>query len=188
MKRLKAVAAAALACVTMLSFTGCGGVKLIDDEDVFFDALENAVSIDKDETLHEKNAKLNGDKVEYYIYTGDGDNFYTYIRFKKADDAMDMFDEFYQDFEDVKEDKNFEGSYTMKEGKTSGSVIFNGEAIGDNVIHFFHMNQHFYEDTEIYGGVYVKDNVYIEAYSVNGSKRDKEKITKFLKELGYPKP
>ena len=70
----------------------------------------------------------------------------------------------------------------------SGSVIFNGEAIGDNVIHFFHMNQHFYEDTEIYGGVYVKDNVYIEAYSVNGSKRDKEKITKFLKELGYPKP
>ena len=127
MKRLKAVAAAALACVTMLSFTGCGGVKLIDDEDVFFDALENAVSIDKDETLHEKNAKLNGDKVEYYIYTGDGDNFYTYIRFKKADDAMDMFDEFYQDFEDVKEDKNFEGSYTMKEGKTSGSVIFNGK-------------------------------------------------------------
>ena len=188
MKRLKAIAAVALACATLLSFAGCSNFKVIDDEDVFFDALENAVSIDKDETLYDRNTELGGDKVEYYIYTSDGDNFYTYIRYKKADDAMDRFDEVYQDFEEVKSDGNLEGSHTMSERKTRGSIVFNGEVIGDNVIKFFHMNQHFYEDTEIYGGVYVKDNVYIEAYSVNGSKRDKEKITKFLKEIGYPKP
>ena len=188
MKRLKAFAATVLACATLLSFAGCSNFKLIDDEDIFFDALENTVNIEKNETRHEKNSELNGDKVEYYIYTGDGDNFYTYIRYKKADDAMDRFDEVYQDFEEVKDDDNFEGSHSMTELKTRGSIVFNGETIGDNVIHFFHMNQHFFEDTKIYGGVYVKDNVYIEAYSVNGSKRDKEKINKFLKELGLPKP
>lgn len=188
MKKLKSVIATVLACATMVSFTGCGGFKVISDEDTFFDALENAVNIDKDETTHEKNSTLNGDKVEYLISSRDGDNFYTYIRFKKADGAMDMFDEFYEDFEEAKEDKAFEGSSIMTETKTRGSVIFNGEVESDTALSFFHMNQYFFEDSEIYGGVYVNDNVYIEAYSVNGSKRDREKITTFLKELGFPKP
>ena len=188
MKRLKTVTAAVLACATMLAFTGCGGFKVISDEDIFYDALDNAVSIDKDETTYEKNTKLNGDKVEYLIYTKDGDNIYTYIRFKKADDAMDKFDEFYEDFEEAKNDNAFEGSSTMTETKTRGSVIFSGEAEADTALSFFHMNQYFFEDSEIFGGVYVNDNVYIEAYSVNGSKRDREKITRFLNELGFPKP
>ena len=188
MKRLKAVIASVLTCATLLSFTSCSGFKVIDDEDVFFDALDKAAGIDKSDTMHERNYSYNGDKVEYMIYTGDGDNFYTYMRFKKADDAMDMFDDFYQDFEEVKEDEDFEGSSTMTETKTRGSVIFNGEIESDTSLSFFHMNQYFFEDSDIFGGVYVNDNVYIEAYSVNGSKRDKEKITNFLKELGFPKP
>ena len=46
MKRLKAVTAAFLACTTLLSLTGCFGFKVIDDEDVFYDALDNAAKID----------------------------------------------------------------------------------------------------------------------------------------------
>lgn len=188
MKRIKAFAASVLACATMLSFTGCGGFKVIDDEDVFFDVLENAVSVDKDETLHEKNTTMNGDKIEYLIYDVEGDNFYTYIRFKKEDDAMDFFDEIYQDFEEINDDKEYDGSHTASLTKTRGYLVFNGEVSAENSMHFYHMNQYFFDDTEIYGGVYVNQNVYIEVYSVNGSKRDKEKITKFLKELGFPKP
>ena len=188
MKRLKAVIASVLACATLLSFTGCSSFKVIDDEDVFYDALEDAAGIKKSDTLHEKNYTYNGDKVEYLIYTGDGDNFYLYMRFKKADDAMDEFDEFYQAFDEVKKDDEFEGNSTMLESKKRGMVVFNGEIESDNALSFYHMNQYFFEDSELYGGVYVNENVYIEAYSVNGSKRDKEKISNFLKALNFPKP
>ena len=188
MQKIRSVIAVILAAATILAFTGCSGFKAIKDEKIFFDALDNAVSIDKGDTRHDKGVVINGDKAEYLIYANDGDNFYTYIRFKKANDAMDLFDDFYQDFEDIKDDGDFEGSHSMSYGKTSGSVIFNGELEGNTAIGFYRMNQYFYDDTEIFGGVYVNDNVYIEAYSVNGSKRDKEKITNFLKELKFPKP
>lgn len=188
MKRLKAIAAAALACATMISFTGCSGFKVIDDEDVFFDALENAVGIDDDETYHQKNVTYNGDKVEYVIYAQDGDNYYTYIRFKKADDAMDLFDDFYQDFQEIRDDNDFTGTNSMSATKTRGSVCFNGEIESGSTITLYRHDSYIYEDCEIYGGVYVNDNVYIEVYSLNGSKRDKEKITNFLKEIGFPKP
>lgn len=188
MKRLKAITAAVLACATMLSFTGCAGFKVIDDEDVFFDALDNAVGIDDDETYHQKNVTYNGDKVEYVIYAQDGDNFYTYIRFKKADDAMDLFDDFSQDFQEIKDDNDFTGSSSMSANKVRGSVTFNGEVESGSILTLYRHDSYFYEDSEIYGGVYVNDNVYIEVYSLNGSKRDNEKITNFLKEIGFPKP
>ena len=64
MKKMRAIIASFLAVATLFSFTGCSSFKVIDDEDVFFDALEDAVGIDKDETTHAKNTKINGDKVE----------------------------------------------------------------------------------------------------------------------------
>ena len=188
MKKIRSAIAVILTAATILTFSGCSGFKAIKDEDIFFDALDNSVSIEKSDTRHDKNVVVNGDKAEYLIYANDGDNFYTYIRFKKADDALDMFDDFYQDFEDIKDDGDFEGSHTMAYGKTRGSVIFNGEIQGNSTLNLYNANKYFYEDTEMFGGVYVNDNVYIEVYSINGSKRDKEKITKFLKELGFPKP
>ncbi len=188
MKRLKTIAAAVLACATMLSATACSGFKVIDDEDVFFDALDNAVKIDEDETYHIKNSTYDGDKIEYMIAAQDGDNYYIYIRYKKADKAMDRFDDFCQDFQDIKDDSDFTGSNSMSTSKTRGSVIFNGEVESGSALSFVYANQYFYDDSEIYGGVYVNENVYIEVYSLNGSKRDKEKIALFLKEIGFPKP
>ena len=188
MKKMRSAVAVILVMSTIISLSGCSGFKVIDDENKFFDALADVASIKKKETIHEKNYEVNGDDVEYFIYTGDGDNFYTYIRFEEDDDAMDYFDIFYQDFEEIKEDEEFDGSSSMSEGKTRGMVTFNGEVGKDNGLNFYHMNKHFFEDTEIYGGVYVNKNVYIEVYSADGSKRDKEKIDKFLKQLGFPKP
>lgn len=188
MKKLHSAVAVILVMATVLSLSGCSSFKVIDNEDQFFDALEESAGIKKKNTIHEKKYEVNGDDTEYFIYTGDGDNFYTYIRFEDEDDAMDYFDEFYQDFEEIKEDKEFDGSYSMSMNKTRGMVTFNGEVESDNGLNFYHMNKYFFEDTDIYGGVYVNKNVYIEVYSANGSKRDKEKIDKFLKQLGLPKP
>ena len=107
---------------------------------------------------------------------------------QQLDEYMKQNRDYSEDFEDIKDDGDFEGSHTMAYGKTRGSVIFNGEIQGNSTLNLYNANKYFYEDTEIFGGIYVNDNVYIEVYSVNGSKRDKEKITKFLKELGFPKP
>jgi len=188
MKKLRALIAAVLATATMFSVAGCMGTKVIDDEDDFFDALDNAVGIDEDETQHAKSVTVNGDKAEYVIHVKDGDNYYTYIRFKKEDDAMDYFDDFYDDFGDVCDDKAFTGNRSASMGKTKGTVTFNGEVESGAMIKFYRNDCYFYEDTEIFGGVYVNKNVYIEVYSIDGSKRDKEKIDTFLKEIGFPKP
>ena len=89
MKKMRTIIAAVLACATALSFTGCGNAKRLQDEDFFYDALDKGAKIDDDDCYHEKNAYVNGDKVEYMIYSRDGDNFYTYLRFKNADDALE---------------------------------------------------------------------------------------------------
>ena len=51
MKKLRALIATVLVFATTLSLAGCAGFKVIEDEDDFFDALDNAVGIDEDETL-----------------------------------------------------------------------------------------------------------------------------------------
>ena len=184
MKKMRAIIASFLAVATLFTFTGCSSFKVIDDEEVFFDALDEAVGIDEDETLHVKNTKVNGDKAEFLIQAKDGDNYYYYVRFKKDDDAMDYFDEFYEDFDELFAEKEFDGSHAMSITKTRGAVTFSGEVeVGSTI-----GNKHYTSGSEIYGGIYVNKNVYIEVYSVNGSKRDKEKIDTFLKTLGFPKP
>ena len=188
MKKLRAVTAAVLAFATTLSIAGCSNFKVIDDEDVFFDALDEAVGIDDDETYHWKKTEVNGDDVEYIIYAQDGDNFYTYIRFEEADDAMDFFEEAYDDFEDVIKDKDFEGSHSMSMNKTRGMILFDGDLDDNSEIMLYSRSLYNYDDLEIYGGVYVNQNVYIEVFTVNGSKRDREKVDMFLKEIGFPKP
>ena len=72
----------------------------------------------------------------------------------------------------------------MSLSKTRGAITVNGEVEYGNDIG----KKYISSGTELYGGIYVNKNVYIEVYSVNGSKRDKEKISSFLKAIGFPKP
>ena len=104
MKKMRAVIASLLVCATLISFAGCARVKLIDDEDIFFDALDNVAGIDEDETAHAKSTTFNGDKAEYVIQAKDGDNTYTYVIFKKADDAIEYFEDAYDSFNDAVKD------------------------------------------------------------------------------------
>ena len=72
----------------------------------------------------------------------------------------------------------------MAISKKTGSITFNGDIEKGSKVGTKYLSK----DSEIFGGVYVNQNVYIEVYSIEGSKRDKEKISSFLKELGFPKP
>ena len=186
MNKLRGLAAAFLAGAMMLSVAGCSGVKYIEDEDKFFDALEKTADIRKKDTiLHEKNTIFDGDDVEYIIFAEDGDNYYLYVRYEDEDDAMDRFEEFFEDFEDALDDDVFDGANMRALSKTKGSVVLNGDFEDGVELSGF---DKFYDDTGFYGGVYVNKNVYIEVYSLDGSKRDKEKIDTFLKTIGMPKP
>ena len=132
-------------------------------------------------TNYSSYAKAGAWSVDYgeaCLYTGWVDeSFYDYY-----------FDEFYDDFDTIRKDKEFTGSSSISASKTKGTVLFNGDLEGGTELGFFRHNKNISSDVEIYGGVYVNKNVYIEVCSVNGSKRDKEKAAAFLKELGFPKP
>lgn len=187
MKKTHILPVLALASAVMFSFTGCfaSNFRAIDDEDDFYDALDDVAGIDEDDTLSLKNFEFtDGDDVEYYIRAVDGDNYYVYVRFEDDDDAMDWFDDYYQSFDYTREEKEYKGTLAISERKTIGSAVFDckityGMALPENYVE---------SDAEIYGGVYVKDNCFIAVYSKDGSKRDKEKIKNFLKAIGYPKP
>ena len=101
MKKLRTITAVVLSFATALSMTGCTSFKVIDDEEVFYDALDDAVGIEEEDTYNRENTMVGDAKVQYVIYAEDGDNYYTYIRFKREEDAMDYFDDIYDDFRDI---------------------------------------------------------------------------------------
>ena len=186
MGKLKGLTAAVLVGATILSIAGCSGisVKYLDDEDAFFDALKSNADIrKKDMMVHEKDTKFDGVDVEYLTFTEDGPNSYCYIRYEDAEDAMEEFENKYNSFEDILDDKAFDGDNKMMLTKDQGYLILNGDL--DEGTEFdgltFYMG-----DTEYYGGFYVNKNVYIEVYSLNGDRSDKEKIDAILKELNLP--
>jgi len=192
MNRHHVLTIAAVACSTLFLFSGCASFQPIEDENVFVDVLDKAAGVEEDETISEKNAKISGGRTEYLIAYDDGDIVLTYIRFNDKDDAMTYFTEFYKDFEDAIENRDFDGNNLRSVSRTRGYIVFDGELGDGRELSVFNAGDmyktYFAEDTELYGGIYVNKNVYIEAYSVDGSKRDKEKIANVLKQLDFPKP
>lgn len=188
MKKLRTITAVVLSFATALSMAGCTSFKVIDDEEVFYDALDDAVGIEEEDTYNRENTMVGDAKVQYVIYAEDGDNYYTYIRFKREEDAMDYFDDIYDDFRDILEDNDFEGSHSMSESNSKGHIILDGILDDNTPITFYSRSICGNEDVELYGGIYVNDNVYIEVLTINGSKRDREKIDAFLKQIEFPKP
>ncbi|MCR4704094.1 MAG: hypothetical protein K5665_10585 [Saccharofermentans sp.] len=186
MKKLSSLTAAVLVGATMLSVAGCSGIRYIESEDTFFDALKNTVGIKKrDMLVHEKNTTYSGIDVEYLTFTEDGNNSYCYVRYEDPDDAMERFENKYESFEDILGDKLFDGSNRRMINRDQGYIVLDGDLEKDTE---FDGSTYHLSDTHYYGGFYVNKNVYIEVYSVNGSRKDKEKIDAVLKELNLPKP
>jgi len=178
MKKFKALGAGLMAGIMLLSVAGCVSFKATDKK-TFESALEDALDLEEDEDYWEvEDDYIWIDDCDTYVYGYDGNCYYAFLEFDKAEDAADYFDDYYyDDFEDMIKDKDFDGNYKMSfDGKTSGYIIFNGEADSD------------FADDDIYGGVYCKDGVVVVAYALSDKKSDIEDINAFLKAIGYPKP
>ena len=186
MKRLSRLIAAVLVGATMLSVASCSDVKSIDNEKTFFDALKKTAGISKkDMIVHEKNTSFDGHDTEYVTFTEDGNNSYCYIRYEDEDDAMDAFEIMYDSLEELLDSGEFDGSNKRKINDGQGYLILDGSVeagVAFGGMTFFEKDMHYY------GGFYVNNNVYIEIYTLDGSKSDKETIDAMLKELSLPRP
>ena len=186
MKLFRGLIAAVLCGATMLSVAGCKSekVKSIDDEDVFFDALKKTAGISKNDMMvNDKNTQFDGMDVEYLTFTDEGCNSYCYIRFEDEEDAYEMFKSKYDSFEELLDDKDFEGDNKRNLKDDQGYLILDGEVAEGAAFDGLTFNT---RDTHYYGGFYVNKNVYIAVYSLNGDSDEMDTVDAMLKELDFP--
>ena len=170
MKVLKTVVCSALVATMLFCMVGCVNVKAVSKKD-FKNALEDVADFDEDEFEEYEN-----DEAYYNLRVSDDDEYYQYSVFSDEDDALDAFEEIYDEIEDMKEDKDFDGSLRIGLNGNTGYILFNGEADGSVF------------DDEAYGGIYLKDDVIIMVGTNSTSKRDIKDIDAFLSAIGLPKP
>lgn len=175
MKSFKKFMSVALVASMALSFTGCGkSFKAINKKD--FEKGLKAIKLDDDmlEYEDESVSSFLYDDAEYAAMATDDDQMYMFIEFEDEEAAKECFEEeFYEDLEDALEDEEFDGKESHKLKKTSGYIIINGD------------NE---EEGDVYGGIYLKDNIMVVALAHSTKKSDKKDVDAFLKEIGYPKP
>ena len=179
MKKFKMVLACAMTGVMLLSVSGCSSVPLIDDEDVFIDALDSVAGIDEDDCIvYDDGDEVDGSDTEYELYYYDKVS-YVYIRFEDAEDAHDYFEDMYDDVSDLKDDDEFEGSSKLMLTDSQGYVLLDGDIDCDDSSD--------YSDGHYYGGIYLRDNVVISIYTDSSGKSKKADVDDFVKTLKLPR-
>lgn len=156
-----------------LSVSGCAGkIKPVAKKD-FKKALEESFDIDDDDYTDYKGSDY--DNVWYVEH----DYYVEYYQFDDEDDAMDMFDEFYDRYEDMVDDKDFKGRHrsVVNDKKAYGYILLKGESDDDD---FF--------DGDIYGGIYWVDDTIIIVLVSSDKDKYVDNITAMIRALGYPKP
>ncbi|MBO4636574.1 MAG: hypothetical protein J5685_05435, partial [Clostridiales bacterium] len=105
MKKLKSVVALVLVGASMMSLAGCAKkIEPLKKKD-FKDALENALDIDDDDYSDYDGSDY--DNVWYY----EDKYFIDYYQYDDEDDAADWFEDVYDDYEDMIDDKDFSGRH-----------------------------------------------------------------------------
>lgn len=197
MKKFKSFVAAALVASVIFGATGCSmGKKKFEatTKKDFKNALEDVLDLDDDDY----NSVANPTSIYSYSYVSpfldgmdlldeyeiamdieysDGDDHYYFMEFDDEEDALEFFeDTFYDAFQDVIKDKDFEGKYFTYLDEEMGYVIVHGESDSDD---FF--------DDDIVGGFFVKDGVFVAVYTLSDKDSHIEDINAFLEAIGYPK-
>ncbi len=175
MKMMKKVISVALLGAMALSIAGCGKNYQVVSKKDFIDALEEVCDLDEDDWY---------DYTTYYSHSEhdidcyDGDFHYEWIQFDSNAHAMDFFeDRFYENYEDMMDDKDFDGRTSSRLTDEEGFILVNGESHSDD---FF--------DDDIYGGIFCKEDVVVIVIVRSDRDRDIETINDFLSAIGYPKP
>lgn len=166
----KAVSVVLIATMGM-SLAACGKIKPVTKKD-FKKALEESFDIDDDDYyVYECD-----DYVNIYYY--DHDYYVEFYQFDDADDAMDRFDDVYDAYEDMVEDKDFKGTRraVYNDRAEYGYITLRGEA------------DDFFMEDDVYGGIYWSGDTLI-IVMVNSDK-DKyvNNVRTMIQALGYPKP
>lgn len=172
MKVLKTVVCSALVATMLFCMVGCVSVKAVKKKD-FKNALEDVADFDDDEYYEYDDYDSD---IDYTVFAYEGNAYYDYSIYGDEDDALDAFEDIYDDFQDMKEDKDFDGSLRMGLSGSTGYILFNGEADGRDY------------DGDMYGGIYLKDDVVIIVYAHSDRKSDIKDINAFLSAIGLPKP
>ena len=167
MKSLKKIVAATLVGAMLLPLAGCAKkIERIRAKD-FEDALEEVFD-DDEYGSYSGTVYVFEDHYSIAFTTMDDD-----------DDARDEWEDILEEFEDMKDDKDFDGRYRMVDRGTYGYIILNGECDDS---HFLNGRGYYY------GGVfYVEDELFI---IVTDKDKDdyRDDIDTILRALGLPRP
>ena len=179
MKKVKALAAGLLAGVMLFSMVGCANFKATTEKD-FKKALEDELDLEEDDDYYVYEDDYTWiDDCDTAIYAYKKNAVFAFYEFDDPEDAADYFEDvYYDDFEDMIKDKDFDGKYAMSynEKAATGYITFNGDADSD------------FADDDIYGGVYCKDGILVVAMAYSDKSSDIDNVNAFLKAIGYPKP
>ena len=166
MKKLKQIIAVTLIGAMLLPLAGCAKkIERIRAKD-FEDALEEV--FDDDDY-----ASYGGSVVLYES------NYYIAFRtYDDDDDARDEWEDFLDDFDDMKEDKDFDGRTRRVDHDTYGYVLLDGDCD----------DRDFMERGYIYGGIfYVEDEIII-VLTTKDKDDYRDDIDTILRALGFPHP
>lgn len=179
MKKVKAIVAGLLAGVMLFSMVGCANFKATDEK-AFKKALEDELDLEEDDDYYVyEDGDTWIDDCDTMIYAYKKNAVFGFLEFDDEEAAADYFEDYYyDDFEDMIKDKDFDGKYAMSYNDKAGSgyITFNGDADSD------------FADDDIYGGVYCKDGIIVVAMAYSDKSSDIDNVNAFLKAIGYPKP
>ena len=175
MKMMKKVISVVLLGAMTLSIAGCGKNYQVVSKKDFTNALEDVCDLDEDDWY---------DYTTYYSHSEhdidcyDGDFHFEWIQFDRNKHAMDFFeDRFYDSYQDMMDDKDFDGRTPSRLTDDQGYILLNGESHSDD---FF--------DDDVYGGIFCKEDVVVIVLVRSDRDRDIDTINEFLRAIGYPHP
>lgn len=181
MKNIKKFLSVVMIVTMMTSLVACKSFKAIDDK-AFEDAVDEVYGEEPREYTEDMFEYAGYDEYDldcnYYYYLDDG--ILEYYEFDDEEGAREFFEDYYyNEFEDMIEDDDFEGSRSSGLSGSRGYIIVNGECDG---------SEFWAEIDEAYGGVYWVDNIVVVAMMNSDKKSDIKDMDAFLDAIGYPAP
>ena len=177
MKMMKKAVSIVLLGAMALSMAGCAKkIETVKKKD-FKNAIEEVI----DDTDY-----VDGESNVYYY----GDNFFVdFYQLSDEDDAADCWEDILDSYNDMVDDKKFDGSRRMVNTDTFGYILLDGECDDKNFltdisnVYFLQSGRSYY-----YGGIFYVEDEIIVVMTTKDKDANRDDINTILNALGYPKP
>ncbi len=179
MKTMKKAIAVSLIGAMLLPLAGCAKkIESVRARD-FKTAIE--------EVIDEDDYTTNSDDSNVYYY---GDDFFIdFYQLDDEDDAADAWEDILDSYNEMCDDKKFDGSRRMISTDAYGYILLNGESSDKHFledvanVYFLSGGKNFY-----YGGIFFVEDEIIVVMTTDDSNASRQDINTILNALGYPKP